>query len=261
MRLIDKLPQVPDLNEKSIRMITDFLFLPDKPFGSLKKGDESVLQIMGNIAFLKDVFHDNVLSKIYTYYTNIPRLIITGGINPAYTQDNEEVRLVKSLYTEDGEYDWNDVLTIPQSVIMNNRLQSKIGNPWVDEKQPLLETKSTNTKENFMAVKGAGWYKNVKHLRCLTTAESGLRVLATARKQVPELTDIGIISYAPTFPKYNLICDKENWAKDDLTKRYVYGELLRVIKYDEFGDIVLFDSEKRKLLDIAQELFEKQRQQ
>lgn len=253
MRSIDKLPIVPDLSEKSIRMITDFLFVPDKPFTGSGNGNESVLQIMGNIAFLKDMFHDNVMSKIYSYYTELPRLIITGGISPFYTQDNEEVRLVKSLYAEDGKYDWNDVLTTPQSVIMNNRLQSKAGNPWFGAKKPLLETKSTNTMENFLMVRSMDGYRGATQLRMLTTTESSLRVLGTARKWT-NISDIGTISYTPTFPKYNLVCDRENWAKQPLTQRYVYGELLRVIKYNDVRDIILTDVEKAKLKDIVNEL-------
>ncbi len=262
MRIIDKLPQIPHLNEKSIRMISDFLFLPDKPFECANDDCEYstyVFQIMGNIAFLKDMFSENLLSKVSPDYKIVPRLIITGGIQPEYKQDSEETRLVKRLYEESGKYDWNDVLTIPQSVIINNRLQKMPYNQWHDERKPLLDTKSTNTKANFSAVKEEGWYENIAHLRLLATAESTLRVMATATKQLPYLHDIATVSYIPTFPELGLRCDKEHWALHPLSQRYVYGELLRVIKYDETGDIKLTRESKTKLNNIVNELGVKQR--
>jgi hypothetical protein len=260
MRLIDKLPQAPDLNEKSVRMISDLLFVPDKPFnqnyGDCGKYDtKSALQIMGNIAFLKDMFHGTVLSKVSAYCPNVSCLIITGGINPAYTEDTEETRLVKQLYTEHGKYDWTDVLTIPQSVIMYTRLLTIPDNPLLSKKT-LLETDSTNTRANFVSVYEKGWYDGIKQLRLLTTAESALRVTATARKILPRMKDIGTISYVATFPELNIKCDKDNWAKHPLSRRYVYGEFLRVVKYNEMAEIKLTDVEKAKLNCAIQELSE-----
>lgn len=258
MRLIDKLPKAPDLNEQSIHMITDLLFVPDKPFNQdvndNKYDKNSALQIMGNIAFLKDIFNDTMLSKIYTYYSAVPRLIITGGINPAYTEDNEETKLVKHLYTENGKYDWKDVLTIPQSFIMNSRLQKIPNNPWTWEKEPLLETKSNNTKANFISVNQMGGYLGISHIRMLTTAESTLRVIATARKILPKIKDIGTISYTPTFPEFDIVCDRNNWANHQLSQRYVYGEFLRIVKYNEMDEIKLTDIEKAQMECIVKEL-------
>lgn len=270
MRLISKLPYVPNLSEKSIRMISDFLFLKNKPFSYSKSYDYNVvcvgsglcigveydpefaLQIMANIAFLKDMFSEKVLSKIKNMPC-IPKIIFTGGINPEYKEDTEETRYVKKLYTEDGKYDWNDVLTIPQSVLMYNRC------PLIFGLMPNLEKNATNTKEDFTNVKEAGWYKNVKHLRLLTTAESSLRVLATARKHLPDLRDVATISYTPTFPEFGLKCDRKNWAAAPLSQRYVYGELLRVIEYDKTGEIKLTHNEKQKLHNIVCELNIQQR--
>ena len=258
MRLIDKLPKVPDLNEQSIHMITDLLFVPDKPFNQHSDNSEydinSALQIMGNIAFLKDMFNDNILSKISTYYSVASRLIITGGINPAYTEDNEETKLVKYLYTENGKYNWKDVLTIPQSVIINSRLQRILNNPWNGKNEPLLDTKSSNTKENFICVNQIGGYKGITQIRMLTTAESTLRVIATARKVLSGIQDIGTISYIPTFPEFNIVCDRNNWANHKLSQRYVYGEFLRIVKYNEKEEINLTDIEKTKMKDIIKEL-------
>ena len=89
MRIIDKLPNVPNFTEKSIRMISDLLFLDDKPFDNNEQDSKSALQIIGNIAFLKDMFKDNIFSKVSNNYNIIPKLIISGGINPEYKQDTE----------------------------------------------------------------------------------------------------------------------------------------------------------------------------
>ena len=258
MRFIDKLPKVPYLNEQSVKMITDLLFVPDKPFNQNSNNNKydknSALQIMGNIAFLKDIFNDTMLSKIYTYYSAVPILIITGGINPAYTEETEETKVVKHLYTEDGKYEWKDVLTIPESIIINNRLQNIQNNPWTGKQKMLLETKSSNTKEIFTSVKQMNGYKGINQIRMLTSAENTLRAIATARKLLPEIKDIGTISYVPTFPEFNVICDKNNWANHKLSQRYVYGEFLRVVKYDAMREIKLTDIEKIQMECIIQEL-------
>ena len=265
MRLIDKLPPAPNFDDKIIYMISNFLFLEDKPFnygeqcktfllGTQKYREYNpkyALQIMGNIAFLKDMFRKEKWLNIENF-PFLPEMIITGGINPEYKNDTEETKFVKKLYTEGGKYDWRDVLTIPQSIIIYMRY------PWHFNYSPRLEMRSVNTKENFMAVKEKGWYENVEHLRLITTAESSLRVLATAKKHLPNLQDVATLSYTPTFPELGIKCDKENWAKHPLSQRYVYGELLRVIKYDEMGEIKLSDQAKVKLHDIVVELQSKQ---
>lgn len=257
MRSIDKLPDVPNLSEKSIRMISDLLFVEDKSrlYDSVYTGlcvcvkydERFALQIMGNIAFLKDMFSENVLSKINNMPFR-PKFIFTGGINPEYQNNTEETRYVKKLYAENGKYDWNDVLNTPQSVIMYNRCPLHFG------VMPRLDTESTNTKENFTKVKEKGWYENVAHLRLLTTAESTLRVLATAKKHLPYLQDVSTLSYTPTFPEFGIKCDKKNWAAHPLSQRYVYGELLRVIEYDKTSEIQLNQENKIKLKNIVDEL-------
>ena len=254
MRIIDKLPNVPNFTEKSIRMISDLLFVSDKPFDNNKQNSKSALQIIGNIAFLKDMLKDNIFSKVSNNYNIIPRLIISGGINPEYKQNTEETRLVQTLYTQSGKYDWQEVLTTPESVIINNRLQKMLYNPWHNERKPLLETKSTNAKDNIAMVDKIGGYNEIEQLRLFTTAESSLRVIAIARNQLPKLKNIASISYVPTFPELGAVCDKQNWAKHPLAQRYVYGELLRVIKYNETEEIRLTYAEKQKLRNIVREL-------
>ena len=167
--------------------------------------------------------------------------------------------MVQTLYTQSGKYDWQEVLTTPESVIINNRLQKIQYNPWRNEKKPLLETQSTNAKGNIAMVDKMGGYKEIEQLRLFTTAESSLRVIAIARNQLPTLKNIASISYTPTFPELGAICDKQNWVKHPLSQRYVYGELLRVIKYDETGEIELTHNEKQKLYNIVCELNIQQR--
>ena len=286
MRNIDKLPETPHFDEKLVRMISDLLFLNNRPFnsydfstglfrcpiyvndrfcGGRKLIDywpynmEAVLQIMGNIAFLKDMFcGDYSLNIKDKYLPGLPRLIITGGIQPEYKNDTEETRFVKKFYTEKGKYDWNDVLTRPQSVIIKSRLQDVMYNFW-SGRDILLDTKSTNTKENITIPKESGWYNNIKHLRLFTTAESALRVLATAKKYLPSIHDIATITYMPTLPELNIRVDKQNWALHPLSQRYVYGELLRVIEYDKTGEIQLSHKSKKKLRNIVDELRAKQK--
>ncbi len=245
---ISKIPQeTPYLDQESIQMITDLLFVPDVAF---TQEHGTALQIMGNMMFLHDMFGNDSYLTVQNKPT-AERLIISGGINPKYKNNNAETQFVKASYTMGGKYDWNDVLTMPESVIINNRLEKSSNNLW---QKPLLETESTNTKENIVNVQKMGGYDGVEQLRIFTTAENSLRAIATARKQLPEMKDIASVSYIATVPALGLRCDRKNWAKHPLIQQYVYGELLRVIKYSKTGDIKLTDSEQQKLKNIVRKL-------
>ena len=254
MRIIEKLPKTPNLNEKLVRMITGLLFLKDVSMGRSghynRFDPETVLQIMGNIAFIKDMTRENTQLSIPAQPV-LPKLVISGGINPAYKEDTEETKFVKMLYTEGGKYDWNDVLTKPEAEIINKRLSENKYNPF--KPQTYLETKSTNLKENILMTRDAGFYNGVKDLRLFTTKENTLRALATARKHLPNM-NVATLSYTPTVPSMGVKVDEENWAKHPLSQQYVYGEFLRVVKYAEMQEIVLSDVEANKLNNIINEL-------
>ena len=253
MRMIDKLPKTPNLNEKLVRMITGLLFLKDVSMGRSghynKFDPETILQIMGNIAFIKDMMKGNCELNIPAQPI-LPKLVISGGINPAYKEDSQETNLVKMLYTEGGKYDWNDVLTIPEAEIINKRLSENKYNPF--KTQTYLETNSTNLKENITMTHNAGFYNGVKDLRLFTTKENTLRAVATARKHLPNMS-VATLSYVPTVPSMGVKVDEENWAKHPLSQQYVYGEFLRVVKYAEMQEIILTDVEANKLNNIVNE--------
>ena len=250
MRVIDKLPKTPNLNEKLVRMITGLLFLKDAHIGNNgeygKFDAKTVLQIMGNIAFLNDMFNGN---KLNVNISKIPKLVISGGINPAYKENTQETALVKQLYTMDGK-DWNDVLTIPEAKIISNRLSKDKFNPFIS--QIYLETNSTNLKENITMSRDAGFYNGIKDLFLFTTKENTLRSVATARANLHDV-NIASVSYTPTIPTMNIKVDESNWAKHPLSQQYVYGEFLRVVKYSEEKDILLTDTEQTKLNAIINE--------
>lgn len=264
--------QTIKLDEQLVRMISDLLFIRSRMcgrwddndktsvFGRLKKvgyDKQSVLQIMGNNGFLHNMF-DYSPSFNIAAQPILPRLIISGGINPKYKIDNEETKFCKMLYTMGGKYDWNDVLTKPEAIIIYERLQ-KCSHGWTGDRAPLLETESINFKDHFVNVNKLGGYKDVEQLRIVTTAESGLRAVATARKQLPDIQDIAPISYTATFPALKLVCDKEHWANHPLSQQYVCAELAKVSEYHKKGDIALTHTEAKKLYDIAEVLKQNQR--
>lgn len=99
MRDISKLPNLPYLpllNEKIVRIITAMLFIERENTVS----PNTLLQIMGNITFLLDM-----VKEFPSEYKNV---LVSGGKNPNYKENNQEVGLVKQLYTSTGN-DWNDV--------------------------------------------------------------------------------------------------------------------------------------------------------
>lgn len=265
--------QTIKLDEQLVRMISDLLFVHSRMcgrlhdvenkygvFGRLKQwgyDKQSVLQIMGNNGFLHNMFDYSPSFNIGAQPI-LPRLIISGGINPKYKIDNEETKFCKMLYTMGGKYDWNDVLTKPEAIIIYERLQ-KCSHGWVGERAPLLETTSTNFKDHFVNVDKLGGYKDVEQLRIVTTAESALRAVATARKQLPKINDIAPLSYVATLPQMNLTCDKEHWANHPLSQQYVCAELAKVVEYNNKGDIKLTYREEKKLHDIVELLKQSQR--
>ena len=255
MRIIDKLPRTPKLNEKLVRMITGLLFLRDARLGNSenygKIEPETVLQIMGNIAFLDDMFNGN---KLNVEVSSVPRLVISGGINPAYRDNTKETALVKQLYTSGGKRDWNDVLTKPEAKIINDRLNQNKYNPFVAN--TYLETTSTNLRENITFSKERGFYTGAKNLYLFTTKENTLRAVATARKYLPDMKNISSMSYTPTVPTMGVRVDEDNWANTPISQSYVYGEFLRVVKYYETNEILLTETENSKMFSILRE-FEK----
>ena len=265
--------QTIKLDEQLVRMISDLLFVCSRKcgrhhdvennygvFSKLKQrgyDKQSVLQIMGNNGFLHNMFDYSPSFNIGAQPI-LPRLIISGGINPKYKIDNEETKFCKMLYTMGGKYDWNDVLTKPEAIIIYERLQ-KCSHGWVGDQAPLLETESINFKDHFVNVDKLGGYKDVEQLRIFTTAESALRAVATARKQLPKINDIAPLSYVATLPQMNLTCDKEHWANHPLSQQYVCAELAKVSEYHKKGDIALTHTEAKKLYDIAEVLKQNQR--
>ena len=111
-------------------------------------------------------------------------IIISGGINPNYKENSQETELVKNLYVAGGKRNWHDALTIPEAEI----IQKELNNIGI-QKSLLLETTSTNSKENFQNASELGYYKEVKHLTILTTKENTLRAKLTAQQNLPQFKE------------------------------------------------------------------------
>lgn len=245
MRIIDKLPKTPKFNEVIVRLITTFLFINDQ---KQKLSPKTILQIMGNIAFLDDL-SAKVLDVIKE--NPYPNIVISGGINPNYKNENQETNLVKMLYTAGGKRNWNDALNVPEAEIIKRELQSKgVQNPLT------LEASSTNSKENFLNVDSLGYYKGAEHLTILTTKENTLRAKLTAQKNLPQFKEeqISTIGYAASVKAYGIKVDEEHWADQELSQQYVYGEFLRIVKYSEMGEISLSKLQAKKLENIIEEM-------
>lgn len=239
MRMIDKLPQTPQLNDKIIHLITTLLFLKDEK--TLPK--DTVYQIFGNIAFL-----DDLVSKVKKIGDN-KNMIINGGINPEYkNQQTQETQFVKMLYTKGGARNWNDALNKSEAEIIKTELfKNKIDN------NIILETQSTNIKENVTKTLDANFYKGIKNLAIITTKEATARAKLTAEKYLPKI-NISTIGYTPTVKNMRISVDENNWMKNDLSKQYVWGEFLRIVKYGEMGEFNLTETMKNKLNLIASEI-------
>ena len=245
MRIIDKLPKTPKFNETIVRLITAFLFLKDQEG---KFYPETILQIMGNIAFLDNLSHKalNVIKE--NPDTNI---IISGGINPNYKENSQETGLVKKLYVAGGKRNWHDALTIPEAEI----IQKELNNIGI-QKSLLLETTSTNSKENFQNASELGYYKEAKHLTILTTKENTLRTKLTAQQNLPQFKEsqISTIGYTASVDALGIKVDENHWAENELSKQYVYGEFLRIAKYTEMGEISLSEKQLINLENIIKSL-------
>ena len=242
MRIIDKLPKAPKFNENIVKLITAFLFLKDADFKTIKP--DSAIQIMGNIAFL-----DNLSSKSLEVAKTNPShdIIISGGINPVYKENNQETNLVKMLYSNGGKRNWNDVLNMSEAEIINRELNQKgLTN------NTKLETNSTNSKENFQNTTSIGYYEEAQNLYIITSKENTLHAKLTASKYATQFKykNIATIGYISTVDAMGIKVDEEHWADNELSKQYVYGEFLRVVKYSEMGEIPLTRTKLNELNNI-----------
>lgn len=270
MRMIDKLPKTPNLDEALVRIITAFLFIhttdnPNHPdYYAEINNPNTLLQIMGNIAFLHDLVPEakriisnaNPSSKSYAPQTTV----ISGGINPAYKEDNQETAMVKQLYTAGGKRNWNDVQHIPESKIIRRELSHS----GIRNKNIVLESQSTNLKENIQNAKELGLYENKSHITMLTSAENAVRTRATARKVLGKTNNVSVMTYTPTIPNTNIAINGDSfarnfWALNEISQQYVYGELLRVINYSETKEIQLSAYEEQYVSLIIKRLQERQK--
>lgn len=223
MRDISKLPNTPVLNEEIVRIITVMLFIKNKTSMDV----DSLLQIMGNIAFLPDMVRD-----FPSAYKNV---LVSGGKNPNYKENNQEVGLVKMLYTSTGN-DWNDVFEKSEAEIIKGEFDKK----GFDTTAWKLENESTNVKENFEKSKDAGFYNGVEKLVIYTTNESMVRAKLTAQS-LSDDKNVDVVGYTPTIPSMGIKVDADNWAKNPLSAQYVWGEVLRLKNYSDKGDFKLDD--------------------
>lgn len=260
MREISKLPSAPVFDEKLVRMVSDLLFLPDATDTKRK-----MFQILGNIAFL-----DRLVEKFRsidfgadTKRNRYPRwIIISGGINPEYgnNPDSEETRLVRSLFTASGR-DWDTVLTTPESNIIKNELEKSGAGFFA-----YLETKSTNMRDYFTNSKVLGFYDGKVFWRpsrfaprlyrsdalvLMTTAEATLRAKLSAEAALPHVK-VETISYDAAAPMIGAEVSREKWGGNETSRRFVWGEVLRLEHYAGKGDIKLDYSLRRKLRAINQ---------
>lgn len=222
MRNISKLPNIPALNEEIVRIVTAMLFVNNE----LSIEPNTLLQIMGNVAFLPDMIKGFPIK----YYENV---LVSGGKNPYYKEDNNEVDFVEMLYTANGN-DWNDVFVKSEAEIIKNEFDKN----GVETAHWKLEKKSTNTKENFKASKKAGFYKGVDNLVIYTTNESMVRAKLTAESMLKN-AKVSVVGYTPTVSSMGIKVDFDNWAKNPLSVKYVWGEILRLKQYSDKKDFKL----------------------
>ena len=266
MRIIDKLPKTPNLNESLVRIITTFLFIHQtedkrqKDYFAHITEPNTLLQIMGNIAFLHDLIPEakklitNSQENTQATYPAMD-VLISGGINPAYKENTPETNMVKQLYTAGGKRNWADVQTLSEAEIIRSELEkANAKNPNV-----MLETKSTNTRENIDNAKQLGLYSKANDIAILTSAENAVRTRATARKILGSETNVSVMTYTPTVPNTNIAINGDSqannfWALNEVSRQYVYGELLRVIHYSETKEIVLTEAEEKYVHLISSKL-------
>lgn len=238
MRMINKLPQTPKLNDKIIYLITSLLFLKDKK----TLPNDTMYQIFGNLAFL-----DDMTAKVKEI-GNDKNMIISGGINPEYKNDTQETQFIKMLYTKGGAKNWNDVLNNSEAEIIKKELiLAGVKNNFI------LEKESTNCKENITKCLDAGLYKDTKNLAIITTKEQTLRAKLTAKKYLPDI-DVSTIGYTARVKNMDISVDENNWMKHPLSQQYVWGEFLRIAKYSSMGEFNLTETMQNKVNLIINEI-------
>ena len=243
IRKSSKLPLfVPMFDKKLARMVSDFFFIPD---AKIIGAPNETIQILGNLAFIPSM--GKKIDDLKINFSQLYKLIISGGINQRYKKwyNIPETPLVKYL-TEKSRIKWKDVLSKSEASLINRILTKKI------KKKIVLETKSTNTKENFIFAINKNLYGGTKRLVLLTPAISAVRAKMTALKQLKKLgiKSIETISYPEQFPFKNPL-RRKRWTMSRevlvrhglagwLARSWVWGEIQRIMEYSLKGDIVFF---------------------
>lgn len=238
MRLVDKLPQTPQLNDKIIHLVTTLLFLKDEK--TLPK--DTMYQIFGNIAFL-----DDLVEKVKDIGNN-KNMIISGGINPEYKNENQETQFIKMLYIKGGAKDWNYALNNSEAEIIKTELTNAgVSNNFI------LEKESTNCKENVTKCLDGNLYNNIKDLAIITTKEQTLRAKLTAKKYLPDV-NVSTIGYTAQVKNMDISVDENNWMKHSLSQKYVWGEFLRIVKYSQMKEFDLTETMQNRVNQIMMEI-------
>lgn len=204
-------PAAPKLNDEAVTLISELCFhTDDEPQAA------DVIFVYASAVFverLAETVHD-LLSKGVS-----ETLIITGGI-PNYGSE--------------------PLIASPEAALLLNELDLT-SFPRV---RLICEGLSRNTRENVEYALRAHDFSQCKHIRFIFKAHAAGRGYLTLKQFCPEAR-LSQTTYAVQYDGSPMAIAKDNWFQFDFGRERVWGEVLRIKKYGERGDIAYPDVVRR----------------
>jgi uncharacterized SAM-binding protein YcdF (DUF218 family) len=230
--MADKTKQDARLSDELVRDITSLIFDIDTAHDAQGK----TVQILGNLTFIPAMVEKiRSLGEAREY-------IISGGINPRYLEpeNKQETQLVENMYmngwpcAKQGE-----IFEIPEAYLIKAALTH--ATTWFDRIPARLEAESINTYENFRLPYYLGYYKDVRNLVIVTSAENALRALGSAKAALPPGTEMEIEAapYVASIPVLGAFADRERWMNHPLSRSLVLSEVKNMPKYAREKQVAL----------------------
>lgn len=204
---VDRNPEPPKLNTKSIQLVTDLCF----------RKDDVLKQVDGLFVYSSIVGIDplarvinNILSKKIT-----DQLFVTGGFTPP--------ALLEELGIRAG---LTEAETVLNAIHVDQYKNLKV----------FVERESTNTLANVTETLKFPQFRDCKSLIFIFKSHAAGRGYLTLRKYFPDALILQQ-TFNTKYPRAAKEITRENWFTFDFGMKRVWGEFLRIKKYGSRGDI------------------------
>ncbi len=204
---VKKNPTAPILSDVLIKEITELCFRNDDPM-------PNKLDLIFVFASLSESKHIADLVEGILYKTIIPKVLISGGYN---------------TFTESFKH--NSLLSESEEIFSHIDVKNFANVEFY------LEKRSDNTLANVVESMRVLDFSNYSNIAYIFKQHASTRGYLTLKKFVSQDTQLFQKTWPAKYPGENNALSYSNWYKTEFGRNRVWGEVLRIRKYGERGDI------------------------